>query len=38
MSQMSKALEWGRLRWMPSQAVSMMHVLCKYTADASQVR
>ena len=38
MSQMSKALGWGRLSWVPRQAVSMMHILQKHTADAPQVR
>ena len=38
MSQVSKALGWGRLSWVPRQAVSMMHIAQKHTADASQVR
>ena len=38
MTQMSKALGWGRLSWVPSQAVSMMHILQKHTADLSRVR
>ena len=38
MTQISKALEPGRPRWVPSQAVSMMHILYNHNADSSQVR